>query len=234
MSRARVTVHLIDPRPATAGPPTYCLSAEEHQRATRFKNPTHAHHWSACRSALRTLLAAHLGTPPLLLPLVTTSSGKPVLAPPYDFLHFNLSHCDDLALIAISTSGPLGIDVEPLARAASLTGCESTFCHPQEIAALPDQHDARSRRLLEIWTAKEAFLKALGTGFLTPPETVRIDFHQSQIIASPADGSPFEIIRLPHPLPADHLAHLCALQPLGALEMVASSPLLRKSRQSDR
>ena len=72
--------------------------------------------------------------------------------------------------------GPLGIDLEPVDRAACLLECESSFCHPDEIVALPAQPADRARQLLRIWTAKEAILKALGTGLTHPPEAVTIRF----------------------------------------------------------
>ena len=124
---------------------------------------------------LREILAAELGIVPAGVPLEVTNFEKPILAAPCDFLHFNLAQCEDIMLLALCIDGPVGIDIEPLERAAGLSGCEETFCHPQEIAALPEGEEARNERLLEIWTAKEALLKAAGCGLLHPPEAVWID-----------------------------------------------------------
>ena len=41
---------------------------------------------------------------------------------------------------------------------------------------LPGDPEIRSRKLLELWTAKEALLKAVGTGFTYPPECVNLRF----------------------------------------------------------
>ncbi|MES2439183.1 MAG: 4'-phosphopantetheinyl transferase superfamily protein [Verrucomicrobiota bacterium] len=108
--------------------------------------------------------------------MILEEFGKPILAPPHHWLHFNLSHCNDLAAIAICAYGPVGIDLESMNRAEGLLECETSFCHPEEIADLPGEASARAFQLLRIWTAKEAVLKALGTGLSHPPEEVRIRF----------------------------------------------------------
>jgi 4'-phosphopantetheinyl transferase len=173
------------------------LTAEEQQRADSFRFEGDRMRWIAARAALRSILAGATGLHPREVPLMTNPFGKPLLAPPFDGIHFNLSHCHDLALIAIGVDGPLGIDIEPLERAAELIGCESGFCHPLEIPDLP-QGEARQAALLDLWTAKEALLKALGTGFSTAPESVCLKL-----------ASDVRIERLQHPSLAGHLAVVC-------------------------
>ena len=159
------------------------------------------------------------GFTPHLVPLILSPFGKPLLAPPFDSFHFNLSHSQGLALIAVSPSGAVGIDTEPLNRAPSLIGCESTFCHPEEIAALPTRKVARGEDLLRIWTAKEAYVKALGTGLSTRLETIRIHTLPKGIFAASTDGGA-PIMRLHHPAMGCFLTHLCSLQPVYAVNIM--------------
>lgn len=172
MRAGDVVIHQIE---LSSGGPGH-LSPAERERAARFHHETDRRRWTAARSALREILGSELGIDPADVPLVITATGKPALAAPYDRLHFNLSHCADLMLVALCAHGPVGIDVEPLARAADLAGCEETYLHPDEFAALPPPGPARNHRLLEIWTAKEALLKAAGCGLLHPPTSVAIAF----------------------------------------------------------
>ncbi|MCB1130165.1 MAG: 4'-phosphopantetheinyl transferase superfamily protein [Verrucomicrobiae bacterium] len=171
MTPGEVVIHRID---LAAERPDH-LAPDEQERAARFHQEIDRRRWTNARSALREILAAELGIVPAGVPLEVTNFEKPILAAPCDFLHFNLAHCEDIMLLALCIDGPVGIDIEPLERAAGLSGCEETFCHPQEIAALPEGEEARNERLLEIWTAKEALLKAAGCGLLHPPEAVWID-----------------------------------------------------------
>lgn len=176
MTSGQVTLHLIFPEIISQETAFACLSEEEKSRADRFRFKKDAVHWIACRANLRKILGQAIQRPPRDVPLILSENGKPLLAPPYDSFHFNLSHCSDLAIIALCAEGPVGIDLESCDRAPDLLECETTFCHPQEISELPSETSARASQLLRIWTAKEAVLKALGTGFSHPPESVRILF----------------------------------------------------------
>lgn len=188
---------------------TSCLSAAEREQAGRFRFEKDAIHWRACRAALRHVLGEALGVDAAAVRFDFGEFGKPALCPPWDDLHFNLSHCRDLALIALCRDGTVGVDVEPANRAASLLGCEDAFCHPDEMAALPGGDGPRAAALLEIWTAKEALLKALGTGMSLAPQSV-------SVVAPPASYAgdsrfrDLRLNRLSDPMLEKHLACLAA------------------------
>lgn len=171
---ARAIVHFIDPLLSPAEQPRALLSGDERARADRFVSATHAHRWTIYRASLRTLLGESLQIPAKDVPLISGSKGKPSLAPPYHSLEFNLSHTDDLAVLITSTDGAVGIDLEPLERAASLLECASSFCHPEELDSLATEAKARASALLKLWTAKESLLKALGNGLSFPPTALLI------------------------------------------------------------
>lgn len=209
MNQGNLIVHLIRP---DAGCDESLLTEDDLLRAGSFRFEADRIRWVACRSGLRRILAAATGTKPADLPLVANPFGKPLLAPPFDSVHFNLSHCGNLAVLAVSRDGPVGIDIEPLDRAAELLEVIGGFCHPLEVAELPGG-PAATLRLLEIWTAKEALLKALGTGFSTAPESVRTTFTENGITGSTDDPSlrlgGFVVHRIEDPRLAGHLAMVC-------------------------
>lgn len=93
--------------------------------------------------------------------------GKPYL-PQEPSVQFSLSHGGSWAVCAVS-DGPVGVDVE-LPR-CSMAVAKRHF-HPQELT-----QDLDADRLCRLWTAKEAFLKALGTGLTVPLNSfiVRLD-----------------------------------------------------------
>lgn len=91
--------------------------------------------------------------------LEKTELGKPYL-PAHPEVHFNLSHSGHWAVCAIS-SDPVGVDVE---RPRCTMEIARRFFQPEELDSLelvPDQ-------LNRLWTAKEAFVKALGGGLTIP------------------------------------------------------------------
>ena len=213
MNHGLLRIQVISPLPDDLPPDRWRLTADEMKRAHSFRHADDASRWAFCRSALRRTLGELLGLAPNDVPLVTGENGKPCLARPFDHLHFNLSHCAELALIAISLDGPVGIDVESSARAADLLGCEEAFCHPHEIAGLPASGDQRAARLLELWTAKEALVKALGTGLAHPPDAIRLHLDGAGIRVS-ADTLPpglehHVISRLGPGLPPGFTAAVC-------------------------
>lgn len=174
MIPGEVVIHLLDPQAISAESASAILNESERDRARRFRLESDGRRWSSFRAQLRIILGQVLNMPPSDVPMIFSDLGKPLLAPPHDGLHFNLSHCSDLGLVGLCLDGPIGVDVEPENRDVDLPECETMFCHPLEIMELPENRAARTRRLLEIWTAKEAVLKALGTGLLHHPDSVRV------------------------------------------------------------
>lgn len=230
-------VHVVSPESGSLERGREFLTESEIARAASFRFPEHEEQWIGFRAGLRRILGEAIGLPPRDVPISLTALGKPVLDPPFSHLHFSLSHCRDLALIALSTDGNVGVDLEPIARARDLDGCESTFCHPDEIAELPTEPTLRRRRMLEIWTAKEAVLKSLGTGFTHPPENVRILFGTAFSKADSAGNLPgmdAQVLhRLDHPALRDHIAMLSTAASVDRIEIVdhrASTSALQSAK----
>lgn len=143
------------------------LSDDERQRAARFVFPRDRRRFIVTRACLRVLLAEYSGDAPAALRIVYASRGKPSLAPgstPTP-LHFNVSHSEDVAVIAAARDAPLGVDVEAIRPMPDMMDIASRFFTPAEkdtIAAVPPHQRALSFFLC--WTRKEAFSKALGDG----------------------------------------------------------------------
>jgi 4'-phosphopantetheinyl transferase len=116
---------------------------------------------------LREILSRYAaGTAPRDWRFVRSEAGRPSLAPPYEAsgLHFNVAHSAGMVAIAIGRMPRLGIDVEHESRAISLAIARRYFS-AREVAALQSlPAEQQPRRLLRLWTLKEAYLKATGTG----------------------------------------------------------------------
>jgi len=224
MNAGPAFIHLVSPAAITREAAFSCLTAGEKSQAERFRFEKDANHWAACRASLRRILGEAVQVPPGEVHLVFSKFGKPSLAAPYASLHFNLSHCQDLALIVRCTDGPVGIDLEPMTRAPELIECESTFCHPLEILELPSQIEDRGRQLLRIWTAKEAILKAMGTGLSHAPESTRILFQQPHAVAICDEGFPGHgkqcLHELIHPALSSHQAFVSLPESINRIEFL--------------
>lgn len=115
--------------------------------------------------------------------------GKPHLCTPHDSLQFNLSHAGGVALLAVSSQHPVGVDVEPARRWSDPAGFARRFLSPVEaarVASLPAR--VQSVALTRLWTAKEAYVKALGTGLgATAARSFTID---GGAVVQTHDGAP--------------------------------------------
>jgi 4'-phosphopantetheinyl transferase len=167
---ASVALHVIDRRRLDFDTAWERLDDAERARAGRFVFDRDRRRWTVFRAEAKRLLAAHLGRP--LPDWREETDGKPFLAGRP--VEFNLTHGERFAALVISEHGPVGVDLEPLARGRDLLDAAAAFCHPDELAGLPVAPDARADRLIRIWTAKEAFLKALGAGLTQPPREIRL------------------------------------------------------------
>ncbi|WP_225320755.1 4'-phosphopantetheinyl transferase family protein [Streptomyces luteolifulvus] len=151
------------------------LSDAERRRTASFVRPTDGITYASAHVALRRLLGAYLGRPPQDVPFVrepcpgcAEPHGRPAVAHPDPPLHFSLAHSHGMAAIAVSTT-VIGIDVERLPRDETVEVCTPAL-HPGERQELEDlAGDNRREAFGQMWTRKEAFLKALGTGLSRDP-----------------------------------------------------------------
>ena len=159
----------LDPPAETIARLEALLSDDERRRADRFRGPSLRPRYVAGRGSLRRLLASYTGCPPESLVFAYGLHGKPSLADGLPRIEFNLSHSHGLALCALASVGPIGVDVEQVRpmedNGRKLIGRFFSVVEQAEFLNLPvTEHLAAFFRG---WTRKEAFLKAVGTGLAT-------------------------------------------------------------------
>lgn len=141
------------------------LSPEEKARADRFALPVHRRDYIAAHALLRRALSEWHPLDPRQWQFAAGRGGKPELADAQVSanLSFNLAHTDGLVACAIGRGADIGIDVEAIDRRASPLVIAERYFSPRERSEL-GACDARELRFIEIWTLKEAFVKATGAG----------------------------------------------------------------------
>lgn len=141
------------------------LSADENLRANQYRFEVDRRKFVLRRSTLRRIIASYLRILPHEVEFRYTSSGQPVLAEPFQYLRFSLTHSGNLVLIAIAMNLHIGVDVE---AEHAIDDIADIVCHyfskeeRLEFFSLPA--DERTRAFYCGWTRKEAFLKAIGQG----------------------------------------------------------------------
>jgi len=157
-------VHVWRIRLDTPVPGESPLSADEQQRAQRLLDVQKRSHFLSGRAALRDLLGEYTGTRPRELQFAYGPHGKPSL--PGNPLWFNFSNSGEVALLAVAIDREVGIDIEYRDRSISVEPLAAHILTTEEATAfrqLPE--NKRHAALLAAWTRKEAYIKALGTGF---------------------------------------------------------------------
>jgi 4'-phosphopantetheinyl transferase len=164
-----VVVARLDPAAEETRSLQALLSDAERQRAERFRFAHHRRRFTVARARLREFLGARLGVRPEAVELAYGENGKPRLA--NDALHFNVSHCDDVAVFAFSKTHEVGVDVEAIRPVREADAIAAQFFTERERAAYTALTPrVRILEFLRLWTRKEAFVKALGAGFSVPLE----------------------------------------------------------------
>lgn len=144
------------------------LSDDEWARANRFRFDKHRRQYVVGRGALRTLLAAYLGTRPEQVIFKYGPRGKPFLAEETG-LFFNLSNSDEMALIALVQGREVGADIEYL---KPMPDCEQIaerfFSESERVVLRGIPPERKEEAFFNCWTRKEAYLKAVGEGLAAP------------------------------------------------------------------
>jgi 4'-phosphopantetheinyl transferase len=145
------------------------LSAEEMQRAGQFRFPLHRNRFVLAHAALRHILCMCSGCSASGIDFTISSHGKPSLTDSSRGnrakIEFNLSHSEDLAVIAVSFGSILGVDVEQVREMPDWPQMARRFFSDAETAAIERAPSGEaSKMFLRFWTRKEALLKAIGTG----------------------------------------------------------------------
>ena len=138
------------------------LSADERLRADSFHFEKLRRRFIIGRGVLRTLLGQYLGRAPADLVFVYGPHGKPSLMGclPARSIYFNVSQSEDVALIALTSTGEIGVDVEHVRAISEWPEiAEHILTHDRDAAPPSNLAD-----FFHEWTRHEARVKAAGLG----------------------------------------------------------------------
>jgi 4'-phosphopantetheinyl transferase len=168
------------------------LSDPEKQRCQLITHARSRRQYVVARGQLRVLLGHYLQLAPELVRIDLGAQGKPQV----EGLEFNLSHSGDLVAYAFS-SVPLGIDVEQRRDldGAALVKRFFTPLEWQEWQELPAAD--QERVFFQVWTIKEAYLKAIGTGLARSLSTIPVQLSPPWQLRQTAADWQIEVLELP-------------------------------------
>jgi 4'-phosphopantetheinyl transferase len=175
------------------------LSGDEQARADRLRFEQLQRRFIVGRGTLRIILGRYLNLSPDEIEFEYRPNGKPALSSRllHPALCFNLSHSDEMLLLAVTYHRAVGIDLETIHPDLEVENIAERFFSPAERAelqALPA--DRKLASFFSGWTRKEAYLKARGEGLTYPLDqfTVSMDCDRPAQLLE-VKGDPQELSR---------------------------------------
>ncbi len=164
-----------------------CLSADERERTRGFRSGAHQRRFVVARGMLRQLLGRYLDQEPGAVAFSYGGHGKPLLQE--GGVHFNVSHTRELALYAIACDREVGVDVEWMRPQVAHEQIAAHFFSREEQEALAQVPDAERRAAFyNIWTRKEAYVKARGAGIAAGLGTFAVSLGAEAVLLRSDEG----------------------------------------------
>lgn len=162
------------------------LTNDELDRADRYRFEGLQQLFVQRRGILRIVLGEYLQLPPAAIRFRMNAYGKPFLCEQCNAigLQFSVSHSKDRLLIAVTLGSQIGVDIEVIRQDLDFIGLAKSFFAQEDIADILSQNDEAGgrKRFFEIWTGKEAYVKAIGEGLSIPLDEFSIDMLPAQPI----------------------------------------------------
>lgn len=174
---AQIVYVQLDLNPERPLPDYNILSPLEKQRLSSIKQYGDRLRYIMGRLIVRNMLANILNTNIHNIQL-TINDGKPRLLAQLSNnanLCFNISHSNELVMVAFSAHGEIGIDVEKVRDLNNMSAMAKRVMNKDEFtkySALDNTKEPEA--FFRLWTAKESILKYWGTGFRIAPNSFQI------------------------------------------------------------
>ncbi len=144
------------------------LSAEELRRFERLKVRSKRDEFLISRGIVRLILGGYLSELPQNIKIHIDPRGKPYLT--NTELSFNISHSGENLLCACGLFQHIGVDIQEIYEVSNLNWIIERYFSPKEKEYLTRLPSISKESFFELWSAKEAFLKAVGSGFRSHPQ----------------------------------------------------------------
>lgn len=168
------------------------LNGEERIQQRRFLLGRNRHQYLVTRALVRCVLAEYLPEIPAEeLTFERNEYGKPcVNNSPLPFpLEFNISHAEKLVILAVTNGVKVGVDVEYVSRGSNVMSIAERFFSARENEELKSlEREQWSDRFFDLWTLKEAYIKARGMGLSVPLDKFSYGFPENETITIRFDG----------------------------------------------
>lgn len=155
------------------------LSSDELIRYHRFHFPKHKARFLQAHVAVKKILGRYLNLAPQTLVFELDRYGKPYFENNHS-LTFNLTHSGDHALLAVGKEHPVGVDIERFSSRPYEGIARHVFSQREQAALHALPKSLQPLGFFNVWTQKEALIKAIGLGLGYPTGTIDLPLFASE------------------------------------------------------
>jgi len=161
------------------------LSEEEKNRINKYKFKFLRDRLTVSKGLLKSLISNYLNIEIEEINFIQNEYGKPSLQPELNEidLQFNVSHSEHLGMFAFTTGQELGIDVESIQQTPNLNEIvDMCFSDFEKEWFYKSEPGLQQELFYKVWTGKEAFIKAIGTGLSFPLKEIEFKINSNTTI----------------------------------------------------
>lgn len=169
------------------------LTESEELRYRRYQIDRHRKQFLLGRILMRTVLSRYDSTiEPANWCFIQNEYGKPAIHPQQQSkpLYFNLSHSGKRLVLAVACFPDIGVDVERSDKSRRVEAIAGRYFSSKECEALLQMpKEQQQSRFYDLWTLKEAYIKACGLGLVIPLQHFSYSFSDAGMLAIEFDAS---------------------------------------------
>ncbi len=204
----------VDIEKLPAGKLLQFLSSTELKRMQQYRFEADQNRYLGGRAFSRLMLSLLADIPPEDIHFQLSEKGKPCVQLQRE-IGFNFSHSGNIVAFAFSAR-PCGIDVEHMKRKRGLERISKHCFHQDEMDWVMPKGAVENDRFYQIWTRKEALLKATGIGVATDLKSIRLIHGRvsvPQAVALTADDLSKDYFISGTSLKKDYHLSFCVIRP---------------------
>ena len=153
------------------------LSADEKEKADRFKFPELKKQYTVFHAVLRKLLSHYLGSSEKEITYTHGAYGKPEVTENINLqnIRFNMSKSSEAGIYAFTLQNEVGVDIEKIKSMPDMNSIVKRHFSKEETELYEGLQDSEKEEwFYTIWARKEALLKAIGCGLYMPLEQIDV------------------------------------------------------------
>jgi 4'-phosphopantetheinyl transferase len=160
------------------------LNDDEYAQYLRFYFDSHRHQYLVTRALVKTTLSRyHPHIAPCQWRFSKNRYGKPAIMNDLNTpFYFNISHTNGVVVLAVTRENEIGVDVEWARQHEEIKAIAQNYLSHHEISVLQALAETQQRvHFFELWTLKEAYIKACGKGMSIPLDQFYFQFSKQNI-----------------------------------------------------